>query len=116
MTANPNWPEITRMLKPGQRASDRPDLVARVFRQKSEHLLHLIMKVGVLGKAVAQVHMIEYQKRGLPHMHLLIILDEASKFRNPNDVDQTVSAELPDPTQYPTFFDLVSTTMYHNCR
>jgi hypothetical protein len=30
-TCNPNWPEIVRELKPGQTASDRPDLVSRVF-------------------------------------------------------------------------------------
>lgn len=116
MTANPSWPEVTWALKPGQRASDRPDLVARVFWQKSEHLLQLIMKTGVLGKAVAQVYTIEYQKQGLPHIHLLIILDEDSKFHTPDDVDETISAELPDPTKYPDFFNLVSTTMYHNCK
>lgn len=116
MTANPKWPEVTQALKPGQNASDRPDLVARVFYQKSEHLIRLIMKKCVLGKAVAQVHTIEYQKRGLPHMHLLIILDENSKFRTPEDVDKAVSAELPDPTSNPEFFALVSSTMYHHCR
>ena len=31
MTANPTWPEIERGLLNGQSASDRPDLVARVF-------------------------------------------------------------------------------------
>lgn len=116
MTANPNWPEVKDALKPGQNASDRPDLVARVFSQKSEHLIHLIMKKGILGKAVAQVHTIEYQKRGLPHMHLLIILDENSKFHTPEDVDKAVSAELPDPTLDSELFTLVSSAMYHKCQ
>src|SRR5271155_1942094 len=34
MTANPNWPEIKEALLPGQTASDRPDLVDRVFHAK----------------------------------------------------------------------------------
>ena len=33
-TCNPKWPKITQNLLPGQTASDRPDLVARVFKMK----------------------------------------------------------------------------------
>jgi hypothetical protein len=33
-TCNPQWPDITSELEPGQTATDRPDLVARVFRLK----------------------------------------------------------------------------------
>lgn len=33
-TCNPQWTEITRELKPGQTAADRPDLTARVFKLK----------------------------------------------------------------------------------
>ena len=33
-TCNPKWPEIVANLLPGQTASDRPDLVARVFKLK----------------------------------------------------------------------------------
>ena len=31
MTADPNWPEITEALLPGQATADHPDLVVRVF-------------------------------------------------------------------------------------
>jgi hypothetical protein len=31
-TANPQWPEITAALLPGQTAQDRPDIVARIFK------------------------------------------------------------------------------------
>ena len=31
MTCNPNWREIRDNLLPGQQASDRPDICARVF-------------------------------------------------------------------------------------
>lgn len=34
ITCNPKWIEIQRELYPGQTASDRPDLVARIFRLK----------------------------------------------------------------------------------
>ena len=35
---------------------------------------------GVLGKVVAHMHVVEFQKRGLPHIHILVIL--ADKDRN----------------------------------
>jgi len=38
MTCNPEWPEITEQLLPGQNVKDRPDLTARVFRAKLEEL------------------------------------------------------------------------------
>ncbi len=64
-TANPKWPEITRELKKtGQKAKDRPDLVARVFRLKQKELLDDLTKKMVLGKAIAWVGLIEFQKRG----------------------------------------------------
>jgi hypothetical protein len=38
MTANARWEEIERELLPGQTAYDRPDLVARVFEERSARL------------------------------------------------------------------------------
>ena len=69
MTCNTNWPEITENLEPGQKAQDRPDLVARVFKQKKDQLMQDLISGGILGKAVAQLHVIEFQKRGTPCSH-----------------------------------------------
>ena len=49
MTANLKWDEITQELLPGQQASDRLDLVSRVFREKVRILLKEIKK-GILGE------------------------------------------------------------------
>ena len=38
-TCNPNWPEITRELLKNQIPSDRPDLIARVFKMKLDELV-----------------------------------------------------------------------------
>jgi hypothetical protein len=40
MTCNPNWPEITSALLPGQKVEDRPDIVTRVFKLKKDALLN----------------------------------------------------------------------------
>ncbi|KIJ06155.1 hypothetical protein PAXINDRAFT_27502, partial [Paxillus involutus ATCC 200175] len=74
MTANSSWPEIQENLLPGQTATDRPDLVARVFYRKKQDLLSKIRK-GFFGAVAGLVYTIEYQKRGLPHMHLLIFFE-----------------------------------------
>jgi hypothetical protein len=73
-TCNPNWPEIQAELIPGQITADRPYLVTRVFRMKLSVLMKDLMKDEVFGPTVAQIHVIEFQKRGLPHAHILIIL------------------------------------------
>ena len=64
MTCNPNWPEIVESLLPGQHPSDRPDLVARVFKRKLEQLIKELTEDGLLGKTVAHLFVVEFQKRG----------------------------------------------------
>ncbi|XP_065654822.1 uncharacterized protein LOC136081437 [Hydra vulgaris] len=71
-TCNPKWREITKNLYPGQTANDRPDLVTRVFKLKLNNLLNDIFKDGVLGKVVTHVQVIEFQKCGLLHVHILL--------------------------------------------
>ena len=70
-TCNPKWPEIVNNLLPGQTTSDRPDLVARVFKLKL-NALKKDLKDGILGVSSAHVDVIEFQKRGLPHAHMLL--------------------------------------------
>jgi hypothetical protein len=113
VTANPNWPEITNSLFPGQTSADRPDLISRVFRLKQKGLLDDIFKKHVLGKAVARVFTIEFQKRGLPHMHMIVYLAPESKFRTPEDVDSLISAEIPCPNTQPELFNAVTKFMIH---
>ncbi|KAF7150782.1 hypothetical protein RHSIM_Rhsim02G0030300 [Rhododendron simsii] len=113
MTANPNWPEITEALLPHQKAVDRPNLVARVFELKRKYLMSEIKKKQVFGKIVGYVYTIEYQKRGLPHMHLLLFLEGSDKIHTCAQVDKLVCAEFPDPIEDPSLFDTVKGCMVH---
>ena len=70
MTTNPKWDEIQEAIYPGQTAQDRPDIVARVFKLKLEELIHEVKK-GCFGQCKAFSYNIEFQKRGLPHAHIL---------------------------------------------
>jgi Helitron helicase-like domain at N-terminus len=76
------------------------DIVACVFEQKKNAVIKEI-KGGIFSKAVANIHTIEFQKRGLPHMHLLTFLNPADKICDVHDIDSIVSAQLPDPITQP---------------
>ena len=98
MTCNPRWPEITAELREGQSPEDRPEVTARVFRQKLTALLDLLIKGAVLGTVVAHLATVEFQKRGLPHSHILLIMADKDRLTTPEQVDSVICAELPpDP-------------------
>ncbi|KAG5525404.1 hypothetical protein RHGRI_031907 [Rhododendron griersonianum] len=113
MTCNGNWHEIRNELLPGQAPSDRSDLVARVFRSKFEEFKDDILNKHVLGKVTAYVYVIENQKRGLPHAHILLILDENDKLKTPDDYDSVVRAEIPDKETEPELYNAVVNHMIH---
>jgi hypothetical protein len=113
MTCNPKWIEISRELKEGETANDRPDLVARVFRIKLQALLDDLFKQHVFGKAQARIFVVEFQKRGLPHAHILLILTPENKPKTVDEIDSVVSAELPDPETHPRLFKAVTSFMLH---
>ena len=113
VTCNPKWPEIVDELLPNQQASDRPDLVARVFKLKLKSITHDLFVKGILGRVIAHVHVIEFQKRGLPHAHILIILSSNDKPKTPEDFDNLVCAEIPDNEHQPLLFETVSKSMIH---
>ena len=72
-----------------------------------------IDKKNIFGIKVAHVFTIEFQKRGLPHMHALIFLHGPDKIRTCAQVDNLVSAEFPDPEQDPLLFDTIKGCMVH---
>ncbi|KZS04859.1 ATP-dependent Helicase-like protein [Daphnia magna] len=96
-----------------QTAPDRPDTVARVFQQKKIELVNDIEKRQVLGFATARIHVIEFQKLGLPHCHMLIWIDERDAPATAENVDATICAAIPDRTTHPRLYKSVITHMIH---
>ncbi|AQK40678.1 hypothetical protein ZEAMMB73_Zm00001d024115 [Zea mays] len=112
MTCNPNWDEIRRELLPGQTPQDRPDLVVRVFHAKLQELKHRLTKQDILGKVRAYVYVVEFQKRGLPHAHFLLIMQRKYKLTCPEQYDLLISAEIPS-NKYPELRKMVIKHMMH---
>ena len=96
-TANPNWKEIQDELFPMQAATDRPDLIARVFHLRQNDLLAQVRHAQVFGRFLGCVSTIEYKKRRLPHMHLLLFLHLEDRFLTPERIDEIIFAELSTP-------------------
>jgi hypothetical protein len=59
------------------------------------------------------MYTIEFQKRGLPHAHILIFLHPSSKYPKPEDIDKIISAEIPDPKKNIELYNLVKSHMIH---
>lgn len=134
-TCNPNWAEIKAELRPGQSPNDRPDIIDRVFHLKLSALLKEIDHGEIFGTVKSYIHVIEFQKRyvvvshsmcdceltvgsyvtcsGLPHAHILVILDHADKLNDAELIDATVTAQLPDPVTQPRLYKIVSESMIH---
>lgn len=122
-TCNPNWPEIQKLLKPlNMKAQDRPDVISMVFKIKFNQLLSDLIKMGVLSSYFSpllynfiyitksylfiyskfiDMYTIEFQKRGLPHVDILIFFHPSNKYPKPEDIDKIISAEVPDPNKDP---------------
>ncbi|XP_065678442.1 uncharacterized protein LOC136093385 [Hydra vulgaris] len=89
-TCNPKWREIEENLNPED-----------------------IFKHGVFGKVVSHVQVIEFQKRGLPHVHILLHFVNADKLETAEDIDSLISAEIPDPAVDPELFEIIKSCMIH---
>ena len=113
MTANPKWPEVLASLHHGEDSKDRPDIIERVFELRFRNMLEDITKKHVLGKPKAYMWVREYQKRGLPHIHMEIWLAEEDAPKNPDCYDRFVVAEVPNPDTDPILYEMVKKHMLH---
>jgi hypothetical protein len=102
MTVNPNDPDIMDNLPRGVPTYYMPHLVTRVAYLKFKRLMDEVVKdgtdswrsivcvsfansadLGIFGKVISWTYVIEFQKRGLPHIHALITLAREYKWHKP---------------------------------
>ena len=95
MTCNPKWPEIVDSLPHGSKAEDHPEIVARVFKIKLDDLMAGLTERHVLGVTIAHMMVVEFQFRGLPHAHILLVMQSADRILTADATDQVSVAELP---------------------
>ncbi|XP_013632617.1 PREDICTED: uncharacterized protein LOC106338114 [Brassica oleracea var. oleracea] len=115
VTANPNWVELTDHLDAygGDSANSRPDLECRIFKLKLDEMMADFKKGVYFPKPDAAVYTIEFQKRGLPHAHILLWLKGIRKDVIAAMIDEYISAEFPDKEVDREGFELVERHMIH---
>ena len=111
-TTNPAWPEIANNSGISN-GMNSPDLYCRVFYIKMKALLCDVIINGVLGVVVAYAWSVEFQQRGLPHLHACFIVRQEDKPHSPVIVDRVVAAQLPDASIDLPYFRAVSKHMMH---
>ncbi|CAF2320839.1 BnaA10g05620D [Brassica napus] len=115
MTENPNWREIRKHLEKygGDSPNDRPDIECRVFKMKLDQLLKDFKNRTFFRPYTAALHRIEFQKRGLPHAHILLWLGNSSRTPSAQEIDEIISAELPNKEEDQEAYNLVIKHMIH---
>ncbi|SCZ88190.1 BZ3500_MvSof-1268-A1-R1_Chr10-2g02873 [Microbotryum saponariae] len=113
VTCNSEWPDIKVALGPSDKAWNRPDLIARVFEAKLNRLYDDVFgnkqRAGCFGVVLTHIHVIEHQKRGLPHAQILITLAPDDHPLSKDAIDKMISAEIPDPSRYNELHETHST-------
>ncbi|XP_047264097.1 uncharacterized protein LOC107850864 [Capsicum annuum] len=111
-TWNSKWPEVTRFGKcRGLSPEDRPDILTRILKIKLDQLLRDLRDNNVFGEVKTVIYTTEFQKRGLPHAHFLLFLH--NKCPNTANIDDIISAELPDNLVDPQYYATVTNLMIH---
>ncbi|CAL1403778.1 unnamed protein product [Linum trigynum] len=112
---NSLWEEMSQAFDAmvGTNSADKPMVVARIFHIKLYILIDDIKRENYYGKTIAIMYTVEYEKRGLPNIHLLVWLEEPDKLRTTADVDAIISAEIPDPELDPVGYEAVVKYMLH---
>ncbi|PIN09959.1 DNA helicase PIF1/RRM3 [Handroanthus impetiginosus] len=93
--------------------NDRPDIISRVFKIKLDELMIDLRQRQHFGKVLAVLYTIEFQKRGLPHAHILLFLHPTDKPQIGAHIDKMISAELPDKELDPVGYELIVQFMIH---
>ncbi|XP_022003435.1 uncharacterized protein LOC110900885 [Helianthus annuus] len=115
ITCNPKWPELQRFLKDTNlNPEDRPGILSRIFKIKLDAICKDLKDRHLFGKVVAVVYTIEFQKkRGLPHAHMCLFMENDYKLPTVDHVDQFISAEIPNINEDPELYTLMKDHMIH---
>ena len=75
--------------------------------------MSLINQGKYFGAVAANVHNVEFQKRGLPHAHILVTLKDGYKLTTVQDIAKYISAEIPDHENDSVLYNIVVQNMIH---
>jgi len=109
-TCNPQWKEVSNALLSEQKSYDRHDIIARIFHLKVKTLMKLLTKGNLFGEVQCFMYSVEWQKRGLPHIHILLWLKQRI---SPDKFECIIIAEIPDPEKDSLLYSIIKANMIH---
>ncbi|KAI9090338.1 hypothetical protein K1719_028673 [Acacia pycnantha] len=62
----------------------KKDILSMMFYIKLDKLMHTLKEEKIFGTIKAEVYTIEFQKRGLPHAHIILWLADSDKPKDPS--------------------------------
>jgi hypothetical protein len=84
-----------------------------VFKIKLKELINDIHKNHIMGRTIARIYVVEFQKRGLLHAHILIFFTEDYKPHVVEDVDCMINAELSNLEMKKLAHEMITRCMMH---
>lgn len=73
-------------------------------------MMGLLIKGKLFGEVRCYTYSVEWQKRDLPHVNILLwLIDHIT----PDLIEKVICAEIPDPEKDPKLFDIVKSNMIH---
>lgn len=89
--------------------------MVQVFSLKLKKFLKNLIERNILSVMNAHMYMIEFQKRGLPYMYILILVKKNDNIPS-EKLDMIVQVEILLEKNNPVFFELITKHMvYKNC-
>ena len=85
-----------------------------MFHQYLNAFISDLCEHGNLGKGIARIHVIEFQKWGYPHVHILLTAQQEEKAQDAQDADSVISAEIPKRGKLPLPWETVYSSMMHS--
>jgi hypothetical protein len=82
---------------------------------KVKALFKGVTKIGWFAKVIGNIWTREYQKRRLPHIHLLLIFPLEQKVSTTEDINRLVSAEFPFVKNTPLFEMVIKCLLHGSC-
>ena len=105
---NPKWQQIAK-----QHTRNLQELTKNIFRQKLQSLCEDLTKT-MLGKPKAVLHTTTVVNGQLqPKCYILLIFGEKCRLKSVANIDEFISAEIPDPQKYPRLHQKVIEFMIH---
>ncbi|XP_076950384.1 uncharacterized protein LOC143623335 [Bidens hawaiensis] len=103
--------ELVKLFRTAKDLCSSSDVSNFSIRLYSSHNAHSHDKPfsGSIGAIIPD----EFQKRGLPHCHLLVWVKQTSVVTGPMDIDSFIIAEISNPDEDPLLYKVVTELMVH---